>query len=103
VEVRPVKAPHVIEHLGRKIAEAPPGFPVHVLVTLRPPEMLQIAFIALYGNETFVLAFESEDHAEQVLRDGHESVNNGRPLLQVSRLISARTISGGTREWSRER
>lgn len=98
-----MKAPHVIEHLGKKVKDAPPGFPVHVLVTLRPPELLQIAFIALHGNETFVLAFESEDHADQVLRNGHKSVNDGHPLLKVSRLISARTISGGTREWGRER
>lgn len=97
-----MKAPRVIRHLKSEINPASPDFPVHVLVELRPPALMEIAFIALFGNETFVLAFESEDHADHVLRKGHSSVNDGHPLLKVSRLIEARTILGGTRVWRRE-
>lgn len=98
-----MKAPRLIEHLGKANSPASPAFPVHVLVTLRPPELHELLFLLMHGNETFVLAFESEDHADRVLREGHKAVNDGRPLLKVDRLISARVILGGNREWRPER
>lgn len=77
----------IAHYNGRDLEHDATQFPHRVRVVLRPPEFMQVAFVAMSptGSEVVEFVCESREAADDILTNGHPDMNGGRPITDHAR------------------